>query len=92
MKFLIDAQLPMRLARLLQLAGYDTIHTLNLPQKNSTSDNEINSFSILDNRIVVSKDRDFMDSFLIQQKPYKLLLITTGNISNNELLNLFRAH
>lgn len=33
MKFLIDAQLPMRLARLLELAGYDTVHTLNLPQK-----------------------------------------------------------
>lgn len=33
-----------------------------------------------------------MDSFLIQQKPYKLLLITTGNISNNELMNLFTNH
>lgn len=27
MKFLVDAQLPLRLARLLQSAGYDTIHT-----------------------------------------------------------------
>jgi predicted nuclease of predicted toxin-antitoxin system len=89
MKFLIDAQLPMRLARILQLAGYDTIHTLNLPQKNATPDTEINSISISNNRIVITKDRDFMDSFLIQQKPYKLLLITTGNISNNELMNLF---
>lgn len=89
MKFLIDAQLPMRLARILQLAGYDTIHTLNLPQKNATPDTEINSISISNNRIVITKDRDFMDSFLIKQKPYKLLLITTGNISNNELMNLF---
>lgn len=46
MKFLIDAQLPMRLVRLLQLVGYDTIHTLNLPQKNATPDTEINSISI----------------------------------------------
>ncbi|EAW39008.1 hypothetical protein L8106_01797 [Lyngbya sp. PCC 8106] len=33
-----------------------------------------------------------MDSFLIRQQPYKLLLITTGNISNNELMNLFTNH
>lgn len=31
MKFLVDAQLPMRLAVLLQGAGYDTIHTKKLP-------------------------------------------------------------
>ncbi len=27
MKFLVDAQLPVRLARFLQAAGHDTIHT-----------------------------------------------------------------
>jgi predicted nuclease of predicted toxin-antitoxin system len=27
MKFLVDAQLPLRLARFLQSAGYDTLHT-----------------------------------------------------------------
>jgi predicted nuclease of predicted toxin-antitoxin system len=31
-KFLIDAQLPVRLARLLQRAGYDAIHTRDLPE------------------------------------------------------------
>jgi hypothetical protein len=30
MKFLVDAQLPLRLARLLQEAGYDTLHTMKL--------------------------------------------------------------
>jgi predicted nuclease of predicted toxin-antitoxin system len=92
MKFLIDAQLPMGLARLLKVAGYDTVHTLDLPQKNATPDTEINSISSSQNRIVITKDRDFLDSFLIQQKPYKLFLITTGNINNNELMNLFTDH
>jgi predicted nuclease of predicted toxin-antitoxin system len=32
MKFIIDAQLPRRLARFLQGLGYDAIHTLDLPQ------------------------------------------------------------
>lgn len=90
MNFLIDAQLPVRLARLLQEAGYDTIHTLNLPLQNTTPDLEINSISIQQNRIVVTKDRDFLDSFLIRQEPYKLLLVTTGNITNTELVTLFR--
>ncbi len=33
MKFIIDAQLPRRLAHFLQNLGYDAIHTLDLPQK-----------------------------------------------------------
>ena len=36
MKFLVDAQLPDRLAQLLQSTGYDTLHTKNLPQQNAT--------------------------------------------------------
>ncbi|WP_162160923.1 DUF5615 family PIN-like protein [Leptolyngbya sp. PCC 6406] len=31
MKFLVDTQLPRRLAQLLQNAGYDTLHTRDLP-------------------------------------------------------------
>ncbi len=38
MKFLIDAQLPVRLSRFLQTTGYDTIHTRDLRQQNTTPD------------------------------------------------------
>ena len=89
MKFLIDAQLPRKLAVQLQSAGYDARHTLSLPKANRTSDQTINEFSIKEQRIVVTKDSDFVDSFLIQGIPWKLLLISTGNIRNNELLELF---
>ena len=85
MKFLVDAQLPVRLARFLKTSGYDTIHTRELPQKNETTDTEINEISIQQERIVITKDADFVDSFMTIQKPYKLLLITTGNIRNSEL-------
>ncbi len=37
----------------------------------------------------MTKDRDFLDSFLLRQQPYKLLLVTTGNITNSELVELF---
>jgi predicted nuclease of predicted toxin-antitoxin system len=92
MKFLVDAQLPVRLARFLQNAGYDTIHTRDLPEHNATPDAVINLISIQDQRIVITKDFDFVQSLLLQNQPYKLLLITTGNIKNSELESLFANH
>ncbi len=89
MKFLVDAQLPIRLARFLQASGYDTLHTRDLPQQNTTSDSQINDISIQQERIVITKDSDFVDSFMTIQKPFKLLLVTTGNIKNSELEQIF---
>ena len=89
MKFLVDAQLPLPLAHVLQSAGCDTIHTKDLPRRNATPDSEINWLSIQESRIVITKDRHFIDSFMIQQQPYKLLILTTGNINNNQLIDLF---
>jgi predicted nuclease of predicted toxin-antitoxin system len=85
MKFLLDAQLPRRLAVRLQAAEHDAIHTLDLPPGNRTSDSIINEISSNEDRVVVTKDADFVNSFLIARRPYKLLLISTGNIKNNEL-------
>lgn len=89
MKFLVDAQLPVRLAKFLQVKGYDTLHTRDLPQQNATSDTTINDISIEQERIVITKDADFVDSFLTVQKPFKLLLVSTGNIRNVELEKIF---
>ena len=85
MKFIVDAQLPRCLARFLQSKGHDAVHTLDHPQQNATPDSNINTLSIVQERIVITQDFDFVDSFLILQQPYKLLLITTGNIKNSEL-------
>ena len=92
MKFLVDAQLPRRLASLWQQADYDAVHTLDLPLGNYTPDNIINDLSLKEQRVVVTKDADFVDSFLVQQVPWKLLLVSTGNIRNQELLDLFAAN
>ena len=89
MKFIIDAQLPKALARFLSERGFDAIHTLDLPRQNITDDNEINRLSLAENRVVISKGSDFYDSYTARQEPYKLLYLTTGNISNKDLLNLF---
>ncbi len=103
MKFLVDAQLPKEISLYLRSENFDSIHTLDLPLKNSTTDEEINRISLEERRIVITKDTDFISSIKFFQRPYKLLLITTGNISNrrlkeifvkqlNELVNLFNTH
>ena len=85
---MVDAQLPLRISRWLKNQGYDSIHTQNLPLKNATTDTQINDLSILEKRIVITKDKDFLNSFLLENKPYELLLITTENIRNQELEQL----
>ena len=90
MKYLIDAQLPKRLCILMQDMGYNSTHTLDLLDKNRTKDRDINTLSCNERRVVISKDSDFVDSVLISEKPYKLLHVSIGNISNNELLIIFQ--
>ena len=89
MKFLIDAHLPKKLSLFLCWKGYDSIHTLDFPDKNRTKDSQINQISIDEQRIVVSKDLDFIESLLISNKPYKLIYISMGNITNKKLLKIF---
>lgn len=85
MNFLVDAHLPRRVAHAFKEAGHDAIHTLDLPNQNRTSDPDINAVSVAEQRVVVTKDADFVNSFWLSQLPWKLLLISTGNITNKEL-------
>ncbi len=89
MKFIIDAQLPRRLSLRLNELGYDSLHTIDLPLKNQTPDKIIEDISVQEQRVVITKDSDFVDSFTLYRRPYKLLLVSTGNISNIDLENLF---
>lgn len=88
MKFIVDAQLPFKLSRLLTERGHDAIHTADLPNKEKTSDNEIREIARQEERIVITKDVDFLNSFYLQNHPKRLLIVTTGNIKNNELFEL----
>jgi len=92
MKFLIDAQLPRRLAHELVLAGFQTTHTLDLPQGNRTTDQSLITLSLKEQCVIVTKDSDFVESFLLKREPWKLLLVSTGNIGNDELLRLFQSN
>ena len=89
MRFLVDAQFPVRLAELLHGSGHDALHTSGLPDGNRTSDDEIARIADADVRVVVTKDRDFRDSHLLRGTPRRLLIVATGNVSNRVLLDLF---
>ena len=46
--------------------------------------------SVSDQRVVISKDTDFYYSHVLHQRPWKLLLVRTGNIRTGELEELFQ--
>lgn len=92
MKFLVDAQLPYALCAILKGRGLEAVHTQELPLQNATSDKAINDLSIRESRIVISKDTDFYYSHLLHHKPFKLLLIRTGNLRAKELQALFEQN
>jgi predicted nuclease of predicted toxin-antitoxin system len=90
-KFLVDAQLPLRLARSISTAGHDVVHTSELPGGNRTTDPEIARTADAEDRVVVTKDRDFRDGHLLRSSPRRLLIVTTGNISNDDLAAIVAA-
>ncbi len=92
MRFLIDAQLPQLLAIRLTELGHQTRHTLSLPDQNRSSDALIASTADAESETVVTKDADFLNSHLLNGTPASLLLVSTGNIANRQLLTLFETH
>ena len=92
MKFLVDAQLPRRLAEWLTRQGHDALHTLDLPHANRTPDAEVIDRADAEDRAVVTKDTDFVNSFQIRGQPGRLLLVSTGNMSNEGLMQLWQKH
>ncbi|WP_420456379.1 DUF5615 family PIN-like protein [Rubrivirga sp.] len=85
MRALVDAQLPRRLAYRFADAGWDAVHTLDLPDGNATPDAEVARRADAEDRAVVTKDADFVASHVLSRRPARLLLVSTGNLSNRGL-------
>jgi predicted nuclease of predicted toxin-antitoxin system len=92
MKFVVDAHLPRRLCGVLASHGHEAVHTLDLPAGNATGDEAINRISLDDRRVVISKDTDFFFSHTLHGRPWKLLLVKTGNISTRDLCVLLERN
>jgi predicted nuclease of predicted toxin-antitoxin system len=92
LKFIIDAQLPRRLATWLTQQGHACIHTKDLPLQNRTTDSQILRIARDEDRCVITKDSDFQMSFELGRGPRHLLLVSTGNLDNDRLIRLFERH
>ena len=92
MNFLIDAHLPRSLCTLLAEAGHNAVHTEELRDQNRTKDSQLNDISVNDQRVLVTKDTDFYHSHLLHGRPWKLVLVRTGNMRTRELKALFERH
>ena len=62
MKFLVDAQLPIRFVGWRKRHGHDAVHTVDLPLGNRTPDSDLVACAKRDDRIVVTKDSDFVQT------------------------------
>ena len=92
MKFLFDAHIPPRLGSRLRALGHDAIHVDTMPAGNATADEDIIALADLEGRIVVTKDADFRIDRQATGCPARLLLVKTGNMTRDELIDLVLAH
>jgi len=92
MKFMVDAQLPRSLAKRLNELGHKTQHTWDLEMGNRTPDRTIARIADKLQAVVITKDTDFLDSHMLQSSPARLLLVSTGNLPNRELIKIFEQN
>lgn len=90
MIFLLDANIPPSLSE--DIIGHEVIHVSSFPEGTSTSDGVINEYSANNNCILITKDTDFYDSFMVSKKPPKLILVKLGNQRLRDLRNYFRKN
>ncbi|MCF8360487.1 MAG: DUF5615 family PIN-like protein [Prolixibacteraceae bacterium] len=90
MKLIVDAQLPESLCFYFEQC--DCIHTNQLSKGNLTTDSQINSLSIKEQRVVITKDTDFYYSYQTNKKPYKLVLVKLGNMRLKEINKYFQSN
>ena len=89
MKILFDENLSYRLVVRLADIFPGSEHARDLPARDDAG---IWQYAKQQGLVIITKDADFVDSFWLRQEPWKLLLVSTGNIRNTDLLALFQAN
>jgi predicted nuclease of predicted toxin-antitoxin system len=87
-KFLVDNQLPPALAQYLRKRGFDCQHVLDVGLAEAL-DNEICRYAEVQERIIVSKDEDFLYLATQAQSQIRLLWVRLGNCRTSALLAAF---
>jgi predicted nuclease of predicted toxin-antitoxin system len=89
-KFLLDAQLPPVLQRVMTREGYDVVHAKDIDFVNA-EDSAIRDYALENDYVVISKDDDFI---AYAREPYCLSVIwvRTGNCKNKLLIDVLLAN
>jgi len=86
-KFVVDAQLPPRLAGWLGARGHEATHVCDLDEGLRLPDAEIWEYARREGLVIITKDRDFLDLAAVRGTPPKVLVIGLGNASTSTLLS-----
>ena len=89
MKFLCDVHISYKFVRHLITLGFEAIHINDILNKSKTKDSDICLYADRNDYVVITKDSDFRNSFLVKHTPKKLIKINLGNISNIDLQSIF---
>jgi predicted nuclease of predicted toxin-antitoxin system len=93
MTFLLDVHLPISLSKFLNKQKVcNAVHVNQILQKWHTTDSDICKHADENDLVVITKDNDFKNSHFINKTPKKIIRVTLGNISNNELIMLFSKY
>jgi predicted nuclease of predicted toxin-antitoxin system len=84
--FLVDAQLPPVLARWIVSRGHQAVHVLDAGLQ-AADDPVIWEHARNKGAVVISKDEDFVDRWILSDRPVPLVWIRKGNCSNHALLD-----
>lgn len=92
MKFLIDAQLPPKLAVWInQRPGHSAIHVSGIEALKS-DDSGIFFYARKNGYHIISKDNDFPDLVAFHGMPPQILFVICGNVSNEDLIAIFHRN
>ena len=86
MKWLVDAQLPLRLCAWLGERGETAQHVSELPNGLFLTDDMLWLHAKVEGLVILSKDRDFFERALLSGPPPKVAHLTLGNCSNESLI------
>jgi predicted nuclease of predicted toxin-antitoxin system len=85
LKFLVDAQLPPALARWIVSQGHQATHIFDIGLQ-TANDPIIWDRARSENTVIISKDEDFVDHWILSPDPVQLVWVRKGNCSNRALL------
>ncbi|MCU0419816.1 MAG: DUF5615 family PIN-like protein [Cyclobacteriaceae bacterium] len=92
MRFLLDAQLPPVLSKVLCGLGHDCRHITDWSDGEKWHDKYVSEQADREKRLLVTKDLDFYHRHMAFGSPRIRWLLTTGNGKKSVLCHLFRKH